>query len=71
MIFVLIESRKSSTTSWGQQDLLDRTRVEIVLESQWDEDEDEVEDEHGESHAFGHFPVEDENGQKDKNQHAE
>ncbi len=45
--------------------------VQVVLEPEGDGDEDEVEDEHGESHALGHLPVEDEDGEEDEEEHAE
>ena len=60
-----------SSISSSSPPFLQGALVQVVLEPEGDGDEDEVEDEHGEPHALGHLPVEDEDGEEDEEEHAE
>lgn len=47
------------------------TRIPFILKAQWDDDKNEVEKEHRQSHALGHLPIKDENWKEDQQQHCE
>ena len=65
--FVAIVLNKKETILFT---LLNWAFVELVLHAQRQKDEYKVEEEHGKSHAFGHFPVEEKNGQKYQHEHG-